>query len=520
MNTVLLMTEDETRAAALPLAQPCSTPLQLSEVESYLDKAADMLRGAIDQADFKAYIFPLMFFKRISDVFLEEYEQALSASSGDHEYASFAENHRFQIPSGCLWDDVRARTRNVGQALKYAFREIEKANPDTLYGIFGNAAWTNKQKLPDETLVNLIEHFSSKSLTNACVPQDVFGQAYEYLIKQFADQSNKKAGEYYTPRAVVRLLVNILDPKDGERIYDPACGTGGMLLEVIQHVKEAGGRTESLLGKLYGQEKNLTTSAIARMNMLLHGVEDFSIVRGDTLNQPAFFTEDKLARFECVVANPPFSLEEWGADAWSSDRWGRNSLGGVPPKSNGDWAWVQHMIASMSPSTGRIAVVLPQGALSRGRAEARIRSAVLEKDLVEAVIGLGPNLFYGTGLAACVLILRADKPDDRKGKVLFIDASELYRRGRNQNTLEPEHAKEILDLYKGYADVPGAAAVVDLQAAKDNSGNLSVPLYVEPVLEPGPTLEEARDALAAAHARAQETRAALLAQLSDWGLAS
>lgn len=513
------MTEDEVRAAALALIPSCNGPLPLSEVESYLAGASDLLRGAIDQADFKAYIFPLMFFKRISDVFLEEYGQALAVSGGDHEYAAFAENHRFQIPAGCLWEDVRKRTRNVGQALVHAFREIEKANPDTLYGIFGNAAWTNKQKLPDATLVDLIEHFSSKSLTNACVSPDVFGQGYEYLIKRFADQSNKKAGEYYTPRSVVRLLVNILDPKDGERIYDPACGTGGMLLEVIQHVKDAGGHPESLLGKLYGQEKNLTTSAIARMNMLLHGVEDFSIVRGDTLNQPAFFTDDKLARFECVVANPPFSLEEWGFEAWSSDRWGRNALGGTPPKSNGDWAWVQHMIASMAPKTGRVAVVLPQGALFRAKAERRVRSAVLEKDYVEAVIGLGPNLFYGAGLAACVLVLRAKKPAARKGKVLFIDASELYKRGRNQNTLEPEHAQEILDRYKAYADTPGASAVVDLKTIKDNGGNLSIPLYVAPAEAPTPTLEEARKTLAAAHARTQDARAALLEQLSEWGLA-
>jgi type I restriction system adenine methylase HsdM len=514
------MTDDEARSSALALIPGGSAPLALSEVESYLARAADLLRGAIDQADFKAYIFPLMFFKRISDVFIEEYGQALAASGDDHAYASFAENHRFQIPEGCLWSDVRKRTQNVGQALTNAFREIEKANPDTLYGIFGNASWTNKQKLPDAALIELIEHFSTKELTNACVSPDVFGQAYEYLIKRFADQSSKKAGEYYTPRSVVRLLVNILDPKDGEKVYDPACGTGGMLLEVIQHVKDVGGRPESLLGKLYGQEKNLTTSAIARMNMLLHGVEDFSIVRGDTLNHPAFFADDKLARFECVLANPPFSLEEWGAEAWGSDRWGRNALGGVAPKSNGDWAWVQHMIASMAPKTGRIAVVLPQGALFRGRAEARIRSAVLEKDLVEAVIGLGPNLFYGAGLAASVLILRAKKPEARKNKVLFIDASTLFKRGRNQNTLEAEHSRQILDLYHGFADVPGLSAVAPLEAVKTNKGNLNIPLYVAPVEEEPLSLDEARAALAAAHERAKTTRAQLLDQLKEWGFAS
>lgn len=306
------MTEDGAQKAVLELAPSTTGPISLADLEQYLAKAADMLRGAIDQADFKAYIFPLMFFKRINDVYLEEYALALADSGGDHEFASFAENHRFQIPEGCLWSDVRSRTENVGQALVTAMREIEKANPDTLYGIFGAAAWTNKSKLPDRTLIDLIEHFSTKALTNAAVSQDVFGQAYEYLIKRFADQSNKKAGEYYTPRSVVRLMVNILDPHEGETIYDPASGTGGMHLGVVEHVKEAGGRPQLLLGKLFGQEKVLTTSGIARMNLLLHGIEDFRIIKGDTLNSPAFFEGDALATFDCVIANPPVLPEELG----------------------------------------------------------------------------------------------------------------------------------------------------------------------------------------------------------------
>ena len=363
------VTDEEAKTMALATIPACPQPLTLSDLENHLAKAADLLRGAIDQADFKAYIFPLMFFKRISDVYLEEYGLALADSGGDHEFASFAENHRFQMPDGCLWEDVRNRTENVGQALVTAMRGIEKANPDTLYGIFGSAAWTNKLKLPDRTLIDLIEHFSAKPLTNACVSPDVFGQAYEYLIKRFADQSNKKAGEYYTPRSVVRLLVNILDPQEGETVYDPACGTGGMLIEVIEHVKAAGGKPQRLWGKLYGQEKVLTTSGIARMNLLLHGVEDFRIVKDDTLRSPAFFDGDRLAQFDCVIANPPFSLKEWGEEAWSADRWGRNKIGGTPPGGYADWAWVQHMVSSMAKPAGRVAVVLPQGRLFRVRVE-------------------------------------------------------------------------------------------------------------------------------------------------------
>ena len=504
----------------MALVPTCPSPLSLAEVESHLARAADLLRGAIDQADFKAYIFPLMFFKRISDVYLEEYGQALLESGGDHEFALFAENHRFAMPEGCLWDDVRGRTENVGQALVTAMRGIEKANPDTLYGIFGNAAWTNKSKLPDRTLTDLIEHFSAKALTNACVAPDVFGQAYEYLIKRFADLSNKKAGEYYTPRAVVRLLVNILDPKEGETVYDPATGTGGMLIEVIEHVKAAGGHARRLWGKLYGQEKVLTTSGIARMNLLLHGVEDFKIVKDDTLRDPAFFIDDRLAQFDCVIANPPFSLEAWGEDIWSADPWGRNKLGGTPPRSYGDWAWVQHMAASMAPRTGRVAVVLPQGALFRQGAEGRIRQAFLEADLIEAVIGLAPNLFYGTGLAACVLILRAQKAPERAGQILFINAETQFRKGRNQNSLESEHAARILDLYNGFVDEAGMAHVADMEEVRSNSYNLNIPLYVERVEEGDAlTLAQALTQLEEAQRAATETRVELERQLGLWGFA-
>lgn len=518
LGTVEPVTEDEAQAEALALIPSCPEPITLAELESYLAKAADQLRGAIDQADFKAYIFPLMFFKRISDTYMEEYGEALADSDGDHEFASFAENHRFQIPEGCLWGDVRSRAENVGQALVTAMRGIEKANPDTLYGIFGNAAWTNKSKLSDRTLTDLIEHFSTKALTNSCVPPDVFGQAYEYLIKRFADQSNKKAGEYYTPRPVVRLLVNILDPKEGETVYDPACGTGGMLIEVIEHVKAAGGRPQLLWGKLYGQEKVLATSGIARMNLLLHGVEDFHVVKDDTLRDPAFFDGDRLAQFDCVIANPPFSLENWGDEAWSADRWGRNRLGGTPPRGSGDWAWVQHMVASMAEGTGRAAVVVPQGALFRQGKETKIRQAMLEADLVDAVIGLAPNLFYGTQLAACVLVLRNSRPADRRGKVLFINGESLFKRGRNQNSLEPEHVQRLLDLYTSYANSAGEARVTDISEIKDNKCNLNISLYVAAKAKVQVPLSELLASLEAARDAAAVSREHLQSQLAEWGL--
>ena len=469
--------------------------LSLSQLESHLWEAANILRGPVDAADFKTYVFPLLFFKRISDVHDDERAVALAESGGDEEYAQFPQNYRFQIPEGCHWNDVRTVSGNVGQALQKAMRGIEKANPETLYGIFGDAQWTNKDRLSDALLKDLIEHFSRIQLGNQAAQADVLGQSYEYLIKKFADATNKKAGEFYTPRSVVRLMVNILDPKEGETIYDPACGTGGMLLEAIHHVKDNHGDDRTLWGKLFGQEKNLTTSAIARMNLFLHGASDFQIVRGDTLRNPAFYSGDNLATFDCVIANPPFSLEKWGEEVWASDPFGRN-FAGMPPDKTGDYAWVQHMIKSMAPKTGRMAVVLPHGALFRMGKEGAIRKKILGMDLLEAVIGLGPTLFYGTGLAACILVFRQRKAKDRKNKVLIVDASKQFKTGRAQNELLPEHVERINGWVRDYKDVEGVAKVVTLDDIAANDHNLNIPRYVEPTVEQNVlTVEEAMQRL-------------------------
>lgn len=492
--------------------------LTLSALESHLWEAANILRGPVDAADFKTYVFPLLFFKRISDVHDEEYEAALTESEGDSEYALFPQNYRFQIPEGCHWESVRVVAKNVGQALQRAMRGIEKANPETLYGIFGDAAWTNKDRLPDELLRDLIEHFSSINLGNSAAQSDVLGQSYEYLIKKFADLTNKKAGEFYTPRSVVRLMVNILDPKEGETIYDPACGTGGMLLEAIQHVRENHGDDRTLWGKLFAQEKNLTTSAIARMNLFLHGASDFQVVRGDTLRQPAFFAGDNLATFDCVIANPPFSLEKWGEEVWANDPYGRN-FAGMPPGKSGDYAWVQHMIRSMAPAKGRMAVVLPHGALFRTGKEGAIRKQILQMDVLEAVIGLGPSLFYGTGLAACVLVFRQRKAKDRKKKVLILDASREFKTGRAQNELLPEHVERIHGWYRDYKDVEGVAKVVTLDDIAANDHNLNIPRYVEPKPDQEVvTVEQAMKRLEASAAAAFEAEEKLIQILLREGL--
>lgn len=463
--------------------------ITLSQLEQYLSKAAWILKGPVDASDFKVYIFPLLFFKRISDVYDEEYRLALAESDGDKEYASLPEFHRFAIPEKCHWNDVREKTTNVGLAIEKSLRGIEKGNQDFLYGIFGDAQWSNKNKLSDKLLVDLIEHFSQYNLANSNVDTDILGQAYEYLIKHFADLVNKKAGEFHTPRSVVHLIGLIVDVKEKESVYDPACGTGGMLMESINHLKVNNQDYRTL--KLYGQEKNLTSSSIARMNMFLHGTEDFTIIRGDTLRNPGFFEADGLQTFDCVIANPPFSLDNWGAENWADDPFGRN-IAGVPPKSNGDMAWVQHMIKSMKADTGRMAVVLPHGALFRKGAEGRIRQALLEMDLLEAVIGLGSNIFYGTQLAACIMVFKQKKKPIQKGKVVFIDASDQIRVGRAQNFLEAEHVDKIFKWYKGFKDVENYVKVATLEEIKENDYNLNIPLYVEKIIEDNlPSVEEA-----------------------------
>jgi type I restriction enzyme M protein len=492
--------------------------ITLSQLESHLWEAANILRGPVDAADFKTYVFPLLFFKRISDVHDEEHEAALKTYAGDEESALFPENYRFQIPKGCHWRDIRKVTSNVGQALQTAMRNIEQANPETLYGIFGDAQWTNKERLSDALLRDLLEHFSKISLGNQAAKTDILGQAYEYLIKKFADATNKKAGEFYTPRAVVRLMVNILDPKEGESIYDPTCGTGGMLLEAIQHVQEKKGDVRSLWGKLYGQEKNLTTAAIARMNLFLHGAADFQIVRGDTLRNPAFFSGDNLATFDCVIANPPFSLEKWGDEVWASDPYGRN-FAGMPPSKSADFAFVQHMIKSTATKTGRMAVVLPHGTLFRSGKEGEIRKKILGMDLLEAVIGLGPNLFYGTSLAACILVFRENKSKDRKGKVLILDASKEIKVGRAQNELLPEHVDRICSWVNGFADVEGIARIVSLQQIAGNNCNLNISRYVEPKSnEKTVTVEEAMTQLRKSANAAFEAEDLLVGLLKKEGM--
>jgi type I restriction enzyme M protein len=450
--------------------------LSQQELEAYLWGAAKLLRGLIDAGDYKQYVFPLLFFKRLSDVWQEEYDTAFG-DTADAAYARATAHDRFAIPDGAHWADVRTASKDVGRTLLNAFRAIEAANPKRLSGIFGNASWTDKAQMPDETLKNLIEHFSQQDLGLTAVPEDELGNAYEYLIKQFADDSGHTAQEFYTNRTLVHLMVQMLEPQPGDRIYDPTVGTGGMLISCLAEVKRRGGDTRTL--GLYGQELIHITAAIARMNLVLHGVEDFEIVSGNTLTSPAFIDRDRLRTFDVVLANPPYSIKKWNREAWQNDQWGRNLLG-TPPQGRADYAFFQHILKSLDPKTGRCAILFPHGVLFRNE-ELEMRRRLVELDLLECVLGLGPNLFYNSPMEACVVVCRTRKPPDRQQRILFIDAVHEVARERAQSFLKAEHQQRILAAYRAFADEPGFAKVASVEDVLARNANLSIPRYVRPV---------------------------------------
>jgi type I restriction enzyme M protein len=364
-------------------------------------------------------------------------------------------------------------------------REIEKANQDMLYGIFGDASWTNKDRLSDEILINILEHFSEQNLSVANVPNDELGDAYEFLIKKFADDSGHTAAEFYTNRTVVHLMTLIMDPQPGETVYDPTCGSGGLLLICVNHLKERGKEFRTL--KLYGQELNLMTSSIARMNMFLHGIEDFQIVRGDTLAQPKFLENDQLKTFDVILANPPYSIKRWNRDAWTKDPYGRN-IYGTPPQGCADYAFEQHILKSSAKERGRSVVLWPHGVLFRDT-EQVFREKMLQDDVIDAVIGLGPNLFYNSPMESCLLVCRSNKPEERKGKVIFINAVNDVTRRNAFSYLEDESIQKIYNAYKDFTDIDGFAKVVDNSAIISNKSNLSIPLYVSKI----PSTEEQKE---------------------------
>ena len=410
-----------------------SNRITIDELESYLWGSAVLLRTNIDAGAYKQYIFPLLFFKRICDVYDEECQNAIKQYG--EEALEWDEIHKFVVPKGHHWKNVRSISENVGTAIINAFRAIEKANVEKLQGVFGNAPWTNKKRLPDKLLKDLIEHFSSKTLSIENCPEDELGQGYEYLIKKFADDSGHTAQEFYTNRTVVHLMTEMLKPQSNESVYDPTCGSAGMLISCIAYLKDK--KQEWRNVKLYGQEVNQLSSAIARMNLFLHDIKDFEICNDDTLKNPGFIEKGKLKQFDLVLANPPYSIKQWDRAAFESDKYGRNTLG-TPPQGRADYTFLQHILASLDTKTGRCAILFPHGVLFRDE-EKDLRTELVKSDLLEAVIGLGPNLFYNSPMEACIMICRTNKTSENRGKVLFINAVKEVTRKNAESFLEDEH---------------------------------------------------------------------------------
>ena len=460
-----------------------SRRITLDELKSYLWNSAVLLRTNIDAGSYKQYIFPLLFFKRISDVYDEECAAVL-AEYGDDEAVDFPENHRFAVPKGSHWRDVREAHENVGVAIVSAFRAIERANAEKLSGVFGDGAWTNKNRLPDELLKDLIEHFSTLTLSIENCPEDELGQGYEYLIRKFADDSGHTAQEFYTNRTVVHLMTEMLKPQPGESVYDPTCGSAGMLISTIAYQKAQGKEWRNV--RIYGQEINALTSAIARMNLFLHGVKDFQIVNDDTLISPAFIESGELQRFDMILANPPYSINQWNREAFAADKYGRNFLG-TPPQGRADYAFFQHILKSLDPHSGRCAILFPHGVLFRNE-ETGLREKLIKLDLVECVIGLGANLFYNSPMEACIVICRTSKRPERRGQILLINAVNEVTRKNAQSWLEDAHIRKIAGAYEDYTDIDGFAKVITIADAEKNGWSLSIPLYVREIAA-GETLD-------------------------------
>jgi type I restriction enzyme M protein len=421
-----------------------SSKFNRHEFDSFIWKAAGSLRGYLSSEDVENYILSFLFFKFVSDSWDLEHTAIVTDRGGAVVREAGADYYRFIVPDGSHWDDLKGAFY-PGVRLQESLDALAAANSERFSDLFRQAARANWERLPNSVMFDLIHSLDQFTLNRSIVSAEGPGAIFEHAIRQFADVSGKRAGAIVTPRGVVRLLARILSPQPGETVYDPACGTGGLLIGVAKELQETGNSALSL--RLYGQETNSSAVAIAQMNLVINGLDSFRIIQGNTLLYPGFLEQSKLQKFDAVIANPPFSLKNWGADYWISDPFGR-AFCGVPPANTADLAWIQHSIASMNNDTGRVGIVIPYGALSRTGAERSIRECLINHDPLEAVIGLPSNLFFGTSIPVCLLVFRARKSIERRNAVIFADASTCYTKSRNRNYIEDKQAKVISAAYR------------------------------------------------------------------------
>lgn len=461
--------------------------LDLQTLESKLWSCANVLRSTLDSAVYKDYIIGLMFLKRINDEFDSEREKIKTQFSNmsEDKLSIILENpklyHSFFVPKESRWENYNTLNINIGPVLDKAFRAIEEhPNNVELEGVLTTTNYNDKEKVPDEKLVQLLQIFDSINLSNDGMESlDVLGDAYMYLIKMFQDSSGKKGGEFFTPNEVKQLIVKLLKPEEEDSVYDPTCGSGGFLIETINYLKEQGKNHRNI--QLFGQENNISTWAMAKLNILMHGVTGAKIYKGDTIRNPQNIEGTSLKTFDKIMANPPFSLKEWGIEVAEKNTYNRFNYG-VPPKSYGDLAFVEHMLASLN-GNGIMATVVPHGVLFRGGAEGKIRKGMLQDDLFEAIIGLPQNLFYGTGIPAAIIVLNHHKAKDHKGKVLFIDASNEFNRSKTMNTLRAEDMTKIVNTYDNFEIIDKYSKVVSIEEIEQNEYNLNISRYIDAIEE-------------------------------------
>ncbi len=452
--------------------------MNLTQLKQFLWRSADILRGKIDSSDYKKYIFGLLFYKRISDSWDEEYKKVLEEYH-DEEVARSDHNHRFQVPKDCRWEVIQNQAEGIGHKLNEIFDKLTNANSPKLDKIFDDLDFANKDKFPNETIQRLINHFSQHNFGDNYISSDLLGDAYEYLIEQFAADAGKKGGEFYTPREVERVIINILKPHEKDHIYDMAVGSGGFLLEAYHHLKNEAGEKKARSLYLYGQEINIGTYAIAKINMFLHGLDSADIQRGDTLADPKFLNPDgSLKTFDICVANPPYSIKEWDYEIFKSDKYKRLAGYDTPPDKNADFAFLLHMVKSMNEN-GRAGIVLPHAVLFRGGSEGRIRQQLIKSDLIETIIGLPPKLFYGTKISAIILILNKNKPIERKGKVLIVNAESEFVAEKKQNRLRKVDIEKICSAVEAFKTSPRFSEVVDIKQITNNDYFLNIDRYVD-----------------------------------------